>query len=404
MSKRTEPATILYVHSSADLYGSDRCLLDLVRNLDRDRFRPMVVLPYRGMLSEEFERAGVRVIHSDPWVLRKVLFRTKKFHGYFMSLPSNVKAIMRVIKEEKVSLVHSNTGVVLGGALAAKLCGIPHIWHLREFFSDFPFLWYFYSHFMGILSGKIICISEAVASQLPDLVRAKAVVVHDGIETKRFGTLDDQEAQASLRQELGLGEGTMIVGAIGRVSEIKAQDIFIRAIPDVLSAFPRTKFLIVGGIFPGHEPFMKRIRALVENLGLNSHVIFTGFRRDAAAMVRLMDIVVQATRIPEGLGISLIEAMSAGKAVIAAGGGGSDEVVEDGKTGLLIPPGDFRALSGAIIRLLSSDPLRERMGNEGRRRAAETFSLERTISLIQQIYDVILNSSSIPLPIGERGG
>jgi len=393
MRKRSDPATILYVHSSADLYGSDRCLLDVVKNLDRDRFRPVVILPYRGILSEEIERAGVKVIHQDPWVLRKVIFRAKKFKGYFMNLPSYVKGIMKIIKEEKVSLVHSNTGVVLGGALAAKLCGLPHVWHLREFFSDFPFLWYFYSHFMGIMSGKIVCISDAVASQLPGFVRAKAVVVHDGIDLKSYGTLDDQDGQASLRKELGIGEGTMIVGAIGRVSEIKAQDIFIRAIPDVLSVFPRTKFLIVGDIFPGHEPFMRRIKVLVEALGLSSHVIFTGFRRDAAAMVRLMDIVVQATRIPEGLGISLIEAMAAGKAVIAAGGGGSDEVVEDGKTGLLIAPGDFRALAQAIIRLLSTDPLRERMGDEGRRRAAEIFSIERTISLIQQIYDDILISS-----------
>lgn len=380
-------ATILYVHSSADLYGSDRCLFDLVTRLDRQRFRPIVILPYKGLLSEDMEKEGIRIIHQDPWVLRKALIRTGGFRRYLMSLPSCVGEIMRIIKKEKVSLVHSNTGVVLGGALAAGLCRCPHVWHLREFFSDYPTLWPAFAAAMGILSRKILCISEAVASQIPAFVGRKSVVVHDGIQAPRDDLRGGSEV---LRRELGLDHGMRVVGTIGRVSEIKAQDVFIRAVPEVLSSLPRTRFLIVGDVFPGHEPYMERLKGLVETLGIGSHVVFTGFHRDVSDLVRLMDIVVLTTRIPEGLGISLLEAMAAGKAVIATRGGGSGEVVTDGVTGLLVPPGDFRSLGRAVVGLLSSDSLREKMGQEGKRRAAEKFSIHETVSAVHNIYEEVL--------------
>jgi len=158
------------------------------------------------------------------------------------------------------------------------------------------------------------------------------------------------------------------------LSEWKGQHVFL----DALAAMEGVQAVIVGGALFGQEAYEARIREQASRLGLDGRVRFLGFRSDVPELMASMDVVAHTSIVAEPFGRVVVEAMMCGRPVVATRGGGVTEIIRDGETGLLVPPGDAAALAGALGTILSDPALAQRLGQSGRDDVSDRFSLEET--------------------------
>jgi len=184
-----------------------------------------------------------------------------------------------------------------------------------------------------------------------------------------------------VRGELQLGQGPVVL-MVCRLNVPRDFGTLLTAFSLVRSEFPGVHLLIVGD-----GPQRGRVEALVTRLGLADSVRITGFRDDVPALMALADVYVLTSYAWEGFPISTLEAQAAGRPVVVTDAGGSREAVLHEKTGLIVPKRSPRLLADALTRLLRDADLRQRLGEEGRRRAGKEFTRERMVERIGRIYD-----------------
>ncbi len=367
---------ILFLHSGSDLYGSDRALLNILLSLDRERFEPHVILPDVGPLHLELKKIGIEPRVINLGVLRRKLLHPFGFISYVISFSYGCLRMLSYVNRNKIGLIHSNTSAILTGGLVAKLSRIPHLWHLREMITKPKWLWRFLSTFAFLMSDQLLAVSEAVKDHYlkGSFYRKteKIAVLYDGVDTERFsprisGTL--------FREEIGVLEGDILVGMMGRINRWKGQDYLLEVAKEVTDRLPRVRFAIVGDAYRGEEFLVERLRKQLASTELNGRVLLKGFRKDASEIHSAYDIYVHPSVLPEPFGLVVAEAMSAGKPVVANDLGGVREMIIPGCTGFLVDPRDKAQMVEAISRLARDKELREKMGQAGRKRIIEQFSI-----------------------------
>lgn len=373
---------ILFVHSSSEMYGSDRCLYELVKGIDKKQFTPVVVLPFEGELDKKLRELGVPVYIIDPWVLRKGVFHSTKFLLYLFKLPLSVFRLVRIIKKEHISIVYSNTSVIIGAALSAFVTSKPHVYHVRELYDNYPLISAFYRHFLCVFSSKVVAISKAVKSFLHLACPRKVEMVYDGIALERFNNIN---SQIPLRISEWKRNNYLVISNIGRVSLIKGQELFIDAAVECIKHTPNLRFLIIGDVFKGNEHFMSHLLEKVNAKNMKDFIIFTGFRKDIDDFIMHTDMIVVSTVITEGLGQVVMEGMAAGKVVIAPDKGGPAELIEHGVDGILYTAGNRDALAQAILKMVGDPGLRNFIGQNARYKAEKQFGIQNNINAIEQI-------------------
>jgi glycosyltransferase involved in cell wall biosynthesis len=392
------PVKILYLHSSDELYGSDRSLLGLLKRLDRGRFDPQVLLPddvrYDGLLSRELAKAGVRYRHLGLAVLRRKYLQPAGAARYGMKLVTCTAQVARIARAERVDLIHSNTSAVWGGALAAATMRIPHVWQMREIVAEPVLLRRLTAWMAARFGGEVIAVSNAVKTHLcHDLpaLESKVRVVHDGVNVKDFSPARDRER---VRRELGLEPNEILLGMVGRVNAWKGQQFLLQAASGILRQRKEVKLAFVGAAFPGEEYLTKELHQNARSLDVTTQVIVLGWRDDVPDVWAAIDIAVLPSLRPEPFGMSVLEAMASAKPVVAMAHGGPLEIVRDGVTGLLVPPGDKEGLAEAMARLIDDPDMRFRMGAAGRRLVEETFSEEAAAREIVSLYEQVAQRRS----------
>ena len=198
---------------------------------------------------------------------------------------------------------------------------------------------------------------------------ANVVTVYEGIDVGRIERL----APVNVRAQFFLPHNAPVVGNVAALVPHKSQLHLIDAMPTVLAQVPDARLVVLG-----EGPLRSQLEHRVKQLHLERHVVLPGFRDDVLACIKGFDLFVLSSET-EGLGTSLLDAMAAGKACIGTRAGGIPEAVADGETGLIVPTRDPAALAQAIVRLLQDEPLRQRMGEAGRARATEHFSVEKMV-------------------------
>jgi len=389
-----KPIPILYVHGSADLYGSDRLLLQLIASLDRTRFDPIVLVPRDGPLVAALQGVGVDV--QVKWL--SVLHRTfDPVHWlcFFVRLPCSVEALRRLIKRRGIRLVHSNTSHVYDGALAARAAGVVHVWHIREVHTGLSKIGYPLSRLIYTHSDKVILMSAAVRraffSWRPD-DDPKLHIVYDGVDITEFNPNNDG---AAVRAELGLGLDVPLVGVVGRLAHWKGHRLFLQAVARVRRSFPAAHFLIVGdAVTPGDHRLKEELLQLVRQLELEEVVTFTGVRSDIPRVMAALNILVLPSELPEPWGMVVLEAMATARPVVATRQGGPLEMVVDGETGYLVPPDDPQPMAEAILSLLRSPEQARAMGRAGRDRCEQRFTAERSCQETKLLYEALLQRVS----------
>lgn len=368
---------VLFIDHVAVLGGAELSLVDVARAYrDTSTFLLLADGPYR----ERLTREGVRVeVMAGGEALKAVRRETHlPSLGAASRLVSIARRVARRARDHDV--IHANTqkSFVIG-CMAGILAGRPVIWDLNDMLTP--------AHFsrtnirVGVffanrVAARVIANSRASAEALiaQGGRRDKVRVVHNGISADAFDAVTEAEVSA-VRRELGLNDAPA-VGVFGRLAPWKGQDVALEAI----AAVPDVHLLLVGDALFGEHAYADTLRSHASRLGMTGRVHFLGFRSDIARLMRVMRIVLHTSTAPEPFGRVIVEGMLAERPVIATSGGGVEEIVDDGVTGLLVPPGQPAALAAAV-RTLLADPLRAQQIAAAGRAVAETrFSVDAMVN------------------------
>lgn len=366
---------ILYLDHAPLLGGAERSLLVLLRHLDRERFEPLLACPPDSTLAQEAGKLGVRVAPARMPVVRGI----RNPLALTLRLWGGAAALARLIRHERVDVVHANVmRAAIYGALAARLSGASFVSHVRDIHRERLFV-----QAAGTLARAIIVTSRGVGAALPQRFASKTHLIYNGIDLEEFDPqLGDPLA---FRRSLNVPEDSPLVGNVGWIAPWKGQDSFVEAAALVAQEHPQARFVIVGGLAdPVHAPYFEKLRNEARKL-LGERLIFAGERRDMPQVMAALDILAHCAR-DEPFGRVLIEAMAMAVPVVAMASGGVPEIVAHGETGLLVPPGNVRALAEAISGLLRHKERRQDMGVKARQRSKERFDARQTARKIEEVY------------------
>jgi glycosyltransferase involved in cell wall biosynthesis len=423
------PHRILYIDHTAAMGGGEVALLNLVSHLDRSRYVPVVLLLQDGPLRAKLLAAGIET-HLYP-VAGSVLGARKDSLGLktltqFRDVVQAARAVLGVcgwIGRLKVDLIHTNSlkADIIGG-LAGRLRRKTVIWHIRDRI-DVDYLptpvVYAFRMLTKFVPSWVIANSGATLSTLRRRSRSSAAipsgiafddspvwsedialnaggriggrtvlrVVHDGTTAtpeQVAVALAPRDASSACRSE------GPCVALVGRITRWKGQHVFLQAAAWVHRRFPEARFHIVGAALFDEKEYEAEVRELAVKLGVQNYVDFLGFRGDIAQYMGGIELLVHASITGEPFGQVIIEAMASGKPVVATNGGGVPEIVVHGETGLLVPMGNATAMADAICQILADPAAARRIGELGRQRVIEQFTIEHTVEKVQQVYDQLL--------------
>jgi len=344
-----------------------------------------VVLARDGPLREDLQAAGVEVQVRELAVLRRGLLSARGLAGVARGVGADARALGRLARARDVALVHTNTSVTLGGAAAARVAGVPHVWHVRESYDDFARLWPLLRRLL-LTADALPCVSSAVAAQFAGAPAAR--VLHDGL-----ALAPRRVERAAARAALGLGDEAFVVAVAGRLSAWKGQDVLVRALADrsLGAGRPAAHLLLAGDAWPGEEARVDALRTLAARHGVADRVHLPGFRDDIDAVYGAADVVAVPSTRPDPLPNAALEAAAAGCCVVASAHGGLPEIVREGETGMLVPPGDPRALAAALASLRDDPARRERLGAAAAADVGARFSSQRMVARIQALYEGLVS-------------
>ncbi|MBV9358101.1 MAG: glycosyltransferase [Chloroflexi bacterium] len=366
------PVRVLHVITSLDRGGAENHLLTLTTHADRERF-PMevAVLCGEGELVPRFEAAGIPV---------------HLIHARWRFDAAGLLRLAGVVKRGQYDIVHSHlfradiyANLAAGGLVPSQPRLVSTRHNDDRFFLN-PFIGLTH-YLLSTRQDMIIAISDHVAR----FTIARGV--HDATRVRRvYHGLDSGESAAldvdgqHLRSELGLSPEAFLVGNVGRLAPQKGQRHLVGAMPMLLERVPEAHLAIVGG--GDLEPYL---RELAREVGVSDHVHVLGPRRDVPAFMHAIDAFAMPS-IWEGFGIVLLEAMAAGRPIVASRVATIPEVVEDGETGLLVPAGDAVALADALAWLARAPAEARAMGEAGRQRLHTRFSLRKMVADTEGLY------------------
>lgn len=374
---------VLELITSINVGGAELQTLYQLRELDPSQYEITVAyLQGNGGLRREFEAGGMDVVdlgmraRVDPMALLRLL---------------------KLMRQKRFDVVHCHLfRAELYGCLAGALIRGPMILASKHNDDDFlkhPVLARVH-YLLSKFCRRIIVPSEHV----------KVFTLRVGVDDPEkvrvipYGLPEFAESSApKLRHELGLGPEDFLIGTVGRLVPQKGQRYLLEAVRDILKVYPRTRLLIVG-----EGRLRDELIAYALQLRIADRVIFAGFRQDIQSVMAGLQVFALPS-LWEGFGLVLLEAMAAGKPVVASRVSAIPEIVADGVTGLLVPPMDSVALAEALTQLLQDERLRSSLGQAGRRRVRQRFTIEASARALDSVYAEVLGNGRRPASMNEPG-
>jgi glycosyltransferase involved in cell wall biosynthesis len=367
--------TVMFVINYLGIGGAEQQLVELARGLDKDRFKPVVVTLYPdGPLESE-----LRVV---PHVELGSLHKKGKF-DFFILLK-----VLRLLRQKRVDIVQPFlTPATFFGLLPATIsrtpvkivterCGLRKDTHLGNS------LYRKTEDSLTRFADWVVPNSEAGRDYLIDrgIKPARIKVIYNGINLQRL--TPDPTKVAQIRDNLRLPPEGKVVGITASLSPAKDHDTFLRTAQLISHIMPQVRFAVVGD-----GPLKPHLIDITRKLGLESQVTFFGNQRDVGSFISAYDVACLSSTDHEGCSNATLEAMALGKPVVATDVGGNRELVDNGKTGFLVPARSPEALANAILACLEQPDLARKMGQHAREMVCQKFSLDRMVHDYEELYE-----------------
>lgn len=381
------PIRILYFITAPFLGGVHVGLRNILRELDRSKFLPLVVQPEeQKKMLQFFDEVGVETatIHSSRlsqwrWTAPVDLLRA-------------TWELCRLVRCHRIQIVHSTAPRAAIVCLLVKwIMGIKFVWQAAVLGQPWYMRW------LGRFPDRTTCVSRAVYEQMGGGNRPNVQLLWNGVWAEELSEADLAERRKALRDELGIWETDIVLGCVANLVYWKGVHVLLRAFAEV--PFDRHRLVLVhlGGSVPGYETYATEVDSLIGTLGLRRRVIMLGFRPDAQRFYPLFDFLVHVPTYEgsrgttEAFGQQIAEAMAYRLPVIASRCGGPAGIVEDGVTGLLVEPGDFQQLAQTMLALLRDPERQQRMGQAGFERYQRFFTIAREVCEYESLYRRLAN-------------
>jgi glycosyltransferase involved in cell wall biosynthesis len=381
---------ILMIHHSSELYGSDKVFLSIVKCINRNMFRPIVILPKHGILSDLIEREGIRVYFSPLARIERNLLSLRRIPIIGKNLVKSLFGISRIEGVKRVDFIYSSSLHVLSGAIWAVVQGKTHVWHVHEIVEHPHWVRQLLPKIAVLLSKMVITNSLATSEWFREAKPNngnKIRTIWNGYSRTR--PRDDSKV-AQFRKLYSIHDGEVLITLVGRIHRWKGQQLLLEACELMYKkGVSNFRILLVGGSPHGQEHFSDSLKKNVQSSCICDQVILLEFSEDITTIWDVTDIAVVPSTEPEPFGMVALEAMAAMKPVVGANHGGLREIILHESTGLLFPPRDVAALARALTVLIHSKEKRIEMGKRGLERQREFFSEEQFIHRIEQLYDEI---------------
>ena len=306
--------------------------------------------------------------------------------------PTVALKVASIARKHRAKVIHaSGVKATLIGRIAARMVGAEAIVHVHDL--DYPSFAVSALHRVFARPKDIgLCVSKAVQENTAGgyhIARDRLRVVYNGVRLDHVRNVP-ANTRERIRQSLNLAPDRIVVAMVARLFPVKGHKGMLKMMPTIAKACPNITLMIVGD-----GPERATLETMVDELNLRANVIFIGHRNDVPEMLAAADMAVMPS-LSEGLGVAAIEALAAGKPVIAFDTGGLREVVTDGADGRVVPAGDHAAFSEAVVSL-AKDPQRLKTWGERGVALTERFSVEAHVARLMQCYEEAANSSTPPL-------
>ncbi|WP_422925475.1 glycosyltransferase [Singulisphaera sp. PoT] len=371
----TKNLKVTHVVLSLECGGLERIVLDLARTGPKlGQEVSVICMERRGKLADQVEEAGATVLCLDKPPGRD---------------PEMVGKVREALRQLKPNVVHTHQiGPLLYAGPAAQAENVPlvvHTEHINQLAKHrslsrrlrLRILWWL----AGRRSARFFCVSDDIAAAVHThgfLPKRKIHVVLNGIDTAQFRR-KSREANP-VRSELGIPPGAPLLGTVGRLNEVKCQDLLVRSFQRILKDVPEAHLLLVGD-----GPMWAELHELADRLEISDRVHFAGYQAEPERFLKAMDVFVLPSRA-EGLPLAILEAWAVGLPVIATRVGGIPRLLDEGRDGILIDPNDEQALTSSLLAVLSDPEHARKLGEAGRRRAEADFDTCRMATDYQTHY------------------
>lgn len=358
---------VLHLIQGLELGGLEKVVLSLIEGLDKNRYSCSICcFDSLGELAKRVNGA-------------KKIFFLKRKQGIDYLYPFKLAGLL---KKEQIQVLHlHNSTAFFYGVIAgriARVTSIIYTEHARDITPNLKVR--IADKLLSFFTNKIVVVAECLKNNLikcEKFKEKKISVIHNGIDADIYNVKTDCK---EIRTKIGIDETANVVGMVARFDPIKNHKCLIKAMKQVVSELPKTVLLIVGD-----GPIRSELEMLVSDLMLGKNVKFLGMRTDIPDLLSAMDVFVLCSK-SEGLSVTLLEAMAAGKAVVATSVGGNSELIEHGINGMLVPPNDENSLSEAILACLKDKSKALAMGTVASQKVAENFTLDIMIRKYEKVY------------------
>jgi glycosyltransferase involved in cell wall biosynthesis len=378
---------ILIVDHVSTLGGAEFSLEGLVRSMPQEKYRYTVALPSPGPLEERLREKDIPVdiipVESWRWWTRTIDQQLK----FWLLFPLQLVSLGRWVKylwKKKPGIIHININRLVEPVIAAHIVGIPVVMHFRDIPSQMSYRFVLGKkgfYWLMNLANYWIANSHATGHDIRPFCKRSVEVIPNAIDLIHFDT--NSHNGKTVHQDFP-HKVAMIAGLVPWKNHYE----YIELAKKVLVIRDDVEFLIVG---TGQKEYTSYLKKLAEDLELSGRLKFMGFIENVPSLLKNIAILIHTTTL-ESFGRVFIEAMAARRPVVAFNSGGASEIVVDGETGLLVPPGDLDAMAAAVSQLLDDPISCRRMGESGRKRVEEYYLLDKHCQAVTKLYDKLLAS------------
>ncbi len=371
---------ILYVIDGIEFGGGERVFAQIINGLPEDRY-------------EAFLATSPNDAFQKAITVKNCSFFPIDFSNRYNA--ANLIKLIRIIKDHRIDIVHGQGArAEFYARLAAGLSGrkkyVSTVAMPVEGYDVGPWkrrLYGVFDRFSELFVDRFLVVSDILVksmTQVHGVAPGKIIKIYNGIETDLYRPENQLVNRRRIRQEFHVSDTDVLIGAIGRLVWQKGFEYFIQAIPDLIQALPKSRFVLIG------DGILRRdLEKLAKDLKIRNHILFTGQRTDIRDTLTALDIVVIPS-VLEGFPIVTLEAMAMGKPIVATAIDGVTEQIMDGREGILVPQRNTANLVQAIIKIVSNPIMADNLGKAARRRVITEFSVQQMIKATINVYDGLL--------------